>query len=125
MEHHREDPEPPINSKLTAMPESMPIDWFEPKAWNSFMVCERIEYSAGSITVSLPLEMYCDTLAKCAAWKNLPEEEFMEKYSNDVLAQYHMPTNVEIAQLEEYKAEEEGKEIDLMDPMDENEQNVS
>ena len=75
MERRREDPEPPIDSKLTAMPESMPIDWFEPDAWNSFTVRECVEYSAGGIAVGLPLEMYCDTLAKCVAWKNLPEEE--------------------------------------------------
>ena len=46
----------------------------------------------------------------------------MEKYGNDVLAQYHMPTNAEIAQLKEYEAEEEGEEINLTDPMDEDEQ---
>ena len=124
MERRREDPEPPIDSTLTAMPESVPIDWFEPDAWNSFTVRERVEYSAGGIAVGLPLETYCDTLAKCAAWKNLPEEEFMEKYGNDVLAQYHMPTDAEIAQLEEYEAGEEDEEIDLMDNMDQDEQNV-
>ena len=124
MERRQEDPEPPIDSKLTAMPESVPINWFEPKAWNNFTVCERFEYSKGSITVSLPLETYCDTLAKCVAWKNLLEEEFMEKYGNDVLAQYHMPTNEEIAQLKQYDAGEEDEEIDLMNNMDLDEQNV-
>jgi hypothetical protein len=99
------------------MPESMPIDWFEPEAWNNFTVHEHIEYTVGGITVGLPLEMYCDTLAKCAEWKNLLEEEFMEKYSNDALAQYHMPTDAEKAQLEEYEAGEE-------DLMDVDEQNV-
>ena len=110
MERLREDPEPPIDSKLSAMPESVPIDWFEPEAWNSFTVRERVEYTAGGIYVSLPLEMYCDTLAKCAEWKNLPEEEFMEKYGNEVLAQYHMPTEAEIDQLLEYEAGEEENE---------------
>ena len=124
MEHRREDPEPPIDSTLTAMPESVPIDWFEPDAWNSFTVRERVEYTAGGISVGLPLEKHCDTLAKCAKWKNLPEKEFMEKYGNDVLAQYHMPTDAEIAQLEEYEAGEKDKEIDLTDNMDQDEQNV-
>jgi len=89
------------------MPESVPIDWFEPEAWNSFTVRERLEYTAGGISVGLPLEIHCDTLEKCAKWKNLPEEEFMEKYGNDVLAQYHMPTEAEIEQLAEYEAGEE------------------
>ena len=107
------------------MPESMPIDWFEPEAWNSFTVHEHFEYSKGGITVSLPLEMYCDTLAKCMAWKNLLEEEFIEKYGNDVLAQYHMPTNEEIAQLKQYNVGEEDEEINLTNNMDLDEQNVS
>src|SRR5258708_3899895 len=124
MERRREDPEPPIDSKLTAMPESVPIDWFEPEAWNSFTVRERFEYSEGGIAVGLPLETHCDTLAKCTAWKNLPEEEFMEKYGNDVLAQYHMPTDEEIAQLKKYDAGEEDEEIDLTNNMDLDEQNV-
>ena len=110
MERLREDPETPIDSKLSAMPESVPIDWFDPEAWNSFTVRERVEYTAGGISVGLPLEKHCDTLAKCAKWKNLPEKEFMEKYGNDVLAQYHMPTEAEIDQLAEYEAGEEDEE---------------
>ena len=74
------------------------------------MVCKCVEYTAGGISVGLPLEKYCDTLAKCMEWKNLLEEEFMEKYGNDVLAQYHMPTKAEIDQLAEYKAGEEEEE---------------
>src|SRR6266446_8862738 len=103
MERLREDPKTPIDSKLSVMPESVPIDWFEPEAWNNFTVRERVEYTAGSINVGLPLEKYCDTLAKCAEWKNLPDKEFMAKYGNDVLAQYYMPTEAEITQLLEYK----------------------
>ena len=103
------------------MPESVPIDWFEPEAWNNFTVRERVEYTTGGITVGLPLEMHCDTLAKCVEWKNLPEKEFMEKYGNDVLAQYHMPTEAEKTQLLEYEAGEEDEEIDPMDYMDEDE----
>ena len=34
----------------------------------------------------------------------------MEKYGNDVLAQYHMPTKVEIDQLAEYEVGEEDEE---------------
>ena len=94
------------------MLESIPIDWFDPKAWNSFIVGEHVGYTMGGITVGLPLEQYCDTLTKCAEWKNLPEKEFMEKYGNDVLAQYYMPTQAELDQLTEYEAgEEEVEEV--------------
>ena len=110
MERLQEDPEPPIDSTLSTMPESVPIDWFDPKAWNSFTVGEHVGYTAGGITVGLPLEQYCDTLTKCAEWKNLPEKEFMERYGNDVLAQYHMPTQVELDQLTEYEVGEEEEE---------------
>ena len=89
------------------------------------MVHERVEYSVGSIDVCLPLEKYCDTLAKCMEWKNLPEKEFMEKYGKDVLAQYHMPTEAEVAQLRKYEAGEEDEDINLMDDMDEDEQGES
>lgn len=99
----------------------MPIDWFEPEAWNSFTVRERVEYTTGGVIVGLPLEKYCDTLAKCTEWKNLPKEEFMEKYGNDVLAQYHMPTEAEKKQLLEYGGEEEDEGLELMDYMDEDE----
>ena len=49
----------------------------------------------------------------------------MEKYGNNVLAQYHMPTNEEIAQLKQYNVGEEDEEIDLTNNMDLDEQNVS
>ena len=64
MECLQEDPETPIDSKLSMMPESVPIDWFDPEAWNSFTVCKRVEYTVGGISVSLPLEKYCDTFGK-------------------------------------------------------------
>ena len=89
------------------------------------MVHKHVEYSVGSIDVSLPLEKYCDTLAKCMEWKNLLEKEFMEKYGKDVLAQYHMPTEAEVAQLWKYEAGEEDEDINLMDDMDEDEQGES
>ena len=74
------------------------------------MVHKCVEYTTGGISVGLPLEKYCDTLAKCTKWKNLPEEEFIEKCGNNVLAQYHMPTEAEIDQLAEYEVEEEEEE---------------
>ena len=110
MECLQEDPETPIDSKLSMMPESVPIDWFDPEAWNSFMVHKHVEYTVGGISVSLPLESIVILLAKCAKWKNLLEKEFMEKYGNDVLAQYHMPIEAEIDQLTEYEAGEEDEE---------------
>ncbi|KIM38756.1 hypothetical protein M413DRAFT_75795, partial [Hebeloma cylindrosporum] len=113
MEHHRVDPETPKDSTLTAMLEAAPIDWFEPEVWNTFTVQERVEYTMGGIKVALPFEEHCDTLAKCTAWKNLPEAEFMERYGNDVLAQYQMPTEAEKAQLLRYAAGED----DEVDPM--------
>ena len=54
MECLQEDPEPPIDSKLSAMPDSIPIDWFDPKAWNSFTVRERIEYTVGVSLSAFP-----------------------------------------------------------------------
>jgi hypothetical protein len=115
-ERQQEDPVFAMDSKLTAMPEYAPIDWFDPDVWNSFTVQERVDYMANGIKVALPLEKYCDTLEKCAQWKNLPEKEFMEKYGNEVLEQYHMPTEEEKEQIRQYDAgEEEEEEIDPME----------
>lgn len=49
------------------------------------------------------------TWSACVAWKNLLEKEFMEKYGNDVLTQYKLPTEEELKQLDRYDEEQEGQ----------------
>ncbi|KAG5637582.1 hypothetical protein H0H81_004033 [Sphagnurus paluster] len=103
-EQRHEDPLMPKLSELTARPTAVPIDWFEPTYWNTYLtVCEQADYIANRAHVALPLEQFCKTWEQCAAWKNLPKKEFMEKYGNDVLKQYQMPTQEELDQLDHWK----------------------
>ena len=61
---------------------------------------ERIEYlQQGQIRIALPDKEHCDSWEGCTAWKNLPEDEFMDQYGNEVLAQYNIPTAEEIEQM--------------------------
>jgi hypothetical protein len=46
--------------------------------------------------VAFPLPQYY-TNADADKWAKMPAKEFMEKYGNDVLAQYKVPTPEEIA----------------------------
>lgn len=103
----------PKQSKLLALPKAVPIDWFDPIYWNEHLtLCERANYTQDGNLVALPRdpELY-STWSACAAWKNLPVKEFMEKYGNDVLAQYKLPTEEELEQLDQYDAEQVEEEL--------------
>ena len=109
VERRREDPDLPKESQLTTLPRRVPIDWFDPDYWNyTLTVHERTEYlqQGGRIRIALPEEEFCDTLENCLAWKNLPENEFMEQYGNAVLAYYNIPTPEEIEQLGQWDSEQ-------------------
>jgi len=108
----REDPQTPLESELFALPKFIPIDWFDPGYWNTVLtVCECLDYIEHGIRIGLPLVGHCQTWEQCSLWKNLPEEEFMERYGNAVLEQYKMPSKEEIEQLRQW--EEELEELDL------------
>jgi hypothetical protein len=104
----------PKQSKLLALPKSVPIDWFDPIYWNEHLtLCEHANYTQdGNMHVALPHnpELY-STWSACVAWKNLPVKEFMEKYGNDVLTQYNLPTEEELEQLDQYDAEQVEEEL--------------
>jgi len=115
VERRREDPSTPKESPLTTLPESVPIDWFDPGFWNNTLtVRERIEYvqQGGRIQIALPAEEFCDTWEKCIEWKILPEDEFMKKYGDEVLAAYKIPTEEEIAQVQLWDEDEDEKASD-------------
>ena len=62
--------------------------------------------------VSLPRDpVLYSTWSACVAWKNLPVKEFMEKYGNDVLTQYMLPTEEELEQLDKYDEEQVGEQL--------------
>ena len=77
----------PKQSKLLALPKSVPIDWFDPIYWNEHLTLhEHADYIQGGVHVALPRDPHLySTWSACVAWKNLPVKEFMDKYGNDVL----------------------------------------
>ncbi|KAF9063628.1 hypothetical protein BDP27DRAFT_1426711 [Rhodocollybia butyracea] len=98
-------PDVPIgDSKITRYPNDVPIDYFEPEYFNQMSVRERATYMQNGI--ALPKPEFCNTSAEISAWKNLPEDEFMDKYGNAKLALYNIPTRAELEQLDEYDEEE-------------------
>lgn len=110
----------PQPSELTAQPRQVPIDWFDPIYWNTYLtVRERASYMKnGTYYVAMPLEEFCKTWEQCAGWKNLPEKEFMEKYGNAVLEKYTLPTEEELKQLEHWENDEEEEDGDEGDSDD-------
>jgi len=117
-ERQRVDPDPAQLSELTALPKRVPIDWFDVDFWNTDLTLrERANYVKNGIIVALPLEEHCNTWEKCVVWKNLPEEEFMEKFGNAVLERYHIPTEEELAQLEAWDNEDGENEDEIDDEL--------
>ncbi|KAJ3926076.1 MAG: hypothetical protein NXY57DRAFT_966944 [Lentinula lateritia] len=103
-ERSRKDPTPEIPSLLTQTPKDVPIDFFDPEYFNNFLsVKERAHYAHNG--VALPLEEHCIN-TRIDLWKNLPEDKFMQVYGNAVLAQYKIPTQEELDQLDEYELDE-------------------
>ncbi|KAJ3900014.1 hypothetical protein F5879DRAFT_1056479 [Lentinula edodes] len=103
-ERSRKDPTPEIPSLLTQTPKDVPIDFFDPEYFNNFLsVKERAHYAHNG--VALPLEEHCIN-TRIDLWKNLPEDEFMQVYGNAVLAQYKIPSQEELDQLDEYELDE-------------------
>ena len=60
-----------------------------------------------SLLYIVPAEEFCDTWEKCIGMKNLPEDEFMKKYGDEVLAPYKIPSEEEIAQVQLWDEDED------------------
>ncbi|KAL1687026.1 hypothetical protein GGG16DRAFT_63080 [Schizophyllum commune] len=82
----------------------VPIDYFSPQYWNETLTLrDRVEYLGsrkGCARVGLPKPEFCKTWADISKWIHLSEDEFMAKYGDDVLAEYAIPTDAQIAMIE-------------------------
>ena len=78
--------------------QSCPLDWFDPKYFNSIDVEFWVLYIDAPI--ALPLVEHCSLLINIIAnppdWKDMSEEKFMETYGNAVWAQYNLLTKEEL-----------------------------
>ncbi|KAE9397902.1 hypothetical protein BT96DRAFT_995334 [Gymnopus androsaceus JB14] len=91
----RVEPAVQIAATVTRFPSNVPIDYFEPSFFNQM----------SDNGVALPIPEICADGSRIAEWKNLPYNEFMEKFGNDTLKMYNLPTEAELEQLQEYNDE--------------------
>ncbi|KAJ7789656.1 hypothetical protein B0H14DRAFT_3891746 [Mycena olivaceomarginata] len=111
------NPLKPASDIGSVLPPDVPIDFFTPEFYNSLTVKERARYT--DTGVAFPLPQYAFNKSH-AHWLTMGKAEFMKAYSNEVLAQYHVPSAEEIAELHsDADDEEEEEEIDLVDMDDE------
>ncbi|KAK6967171.1 hypothetical protein R3P38DRAFT_3337469 [Favolaschia claudopus] len=89
----RAEATPPKGPSLISykLPKNVPIDFFTPEFFNALTVKERDMYRDNGI--ALPLASAYDPIQN---WKTLDEQEFMDKYGNDVLKLYKIPTEEEV-----------------------------
>ncbi|KAJ6506587.1 hypothetical protein C8R45DRAFT_816813, partial [Mycena sanguinolenta] len=71
-------------------PTKVPVDYFAPDEFNDLPVKARFNYAKNGI--ALPLVQFLDN----KDWKTMDKSSFMEKYGNQVLAQYSIPTQEEM-----------------------------
>ncbi|KAF5390397.1 hypothetical protein D9757_005172 [Collybiopsis confluens] len=102
-------------SKIPRFPVHVSLDYFEPEFYNSMSVRERLSYMNNG--VALPKPEHCQRWADVLNWKNLSKKEFMEKFGNNTLAQYAVPTEAELEQL---WAHDNDKNLDEDEDEDEN-----
>ncbi|KAJ6550328.1 hypothetical protein B0H19DRAFT_1265159 [Mycena capillaripes] len=107
----RDDPLLPASNISLVLPPDVPIDFFTPDFYNALTVKERARYA--NTGVAFPLEPYAFA-PEHAAWKKMGKAEFMEKYGNNVLKRYNIPSQEEIdAQSDSEDDGEVGEEEEL------------
>ncbi|KAJ7181441.1 hypothetical protein C8R43DRAFT_838998, partial [Mycena crocata] len=85
-----DDPDDAESSISRRFPKRAPLDWFDPEYFNSLPANLRARYRKGGISLPLPQH-----------WQNtdfqtMADAEFMEKYGNEVLKLYKLPTKEEL-----------------------------
>ncbi|KAJ7818403.1 hypothetical protein B0H14DRAFT_2601283 [Mycena olivaceomarginata] len=114
----RENPLLPASEIGLILPPNVPVDFFTPEFFNALTLKERARYV--NTGVAFPLEDFAFDEAH-NDWKTMGKKDFMEKYGNDVLKQYDIPSTEEIDALPDLDAnDEEGEEeLNLEDTDDE------
>lgn len=116
MPRTRRDPDPSTQKEtsFSELPENVPVDYFEPGFFNNELSVEEKcrRYPAGA-WVGLPALQFCEP-DKWGEWKNMGDDEFMQKYGEAVLAQYTMPTDEERERLREYDTSDDDADDEAM-----------
>jgi hypothetical protein len=103
-ERQRVVPDVQEESPFSKLPKNVPIDWFDPTYFNSLPVIIRAQYRGA--VVALP------ELWESIAWRQLDDDEFMERHGNRILAQYQIPTEEEIEAMTRAMEEDDWDEPD-------------
>ncbi|KAJ6559982.1 hypothetical protein B0H19DRAFT_1069691 [Mycena capillaripes] len=113
----RSDPPLPASDFGVILPADVPIDYFTPEFFNALTLKERSRYV--NTGVAFPLADFAFDEAH-DEWKTMGKKDFMEKYGNDVLEQYDVPTQEEIDTIPDSDVDnDEDIEINLEDTDDE------
>ncbi|KAJ7458409.1 hypothetical protein B0H11DRAFT_2243109 [Mycena galericulata] len=90
------------------LPTKVPIDYFSHEFFNRMSVRQRASYMNNG--VALPTADLCQQWDDIEKWKGLTREEFMTKYGKAKLALYKLPTEAELARLEQSKGDDDDDE---------------
>lgn len=91
---------------LPRVPEMCPLDWFDPDWFNKRPIRFRGDYIDAEIALPLP-HVYSGSIQD---WKTMSKSAFMKKYGNQVRAQYQLPTEAELNELDNDSDEEDSDE---------------
>jgi hypothetical protein len=100
-ERERVRPASPQISELLALPHSagqLPLDWFDPDFFNRLTVEMRATYGDNPLIALPPRDEWVFTNPP-HQWKEMEDDQFMDAYGNEILKEYHMPTEVELENL--------------------------
>ncbi|KAJ7629153.1 hypothetical protein DFH06DRAFT_1338433 [Mycena polygramma] len=81
------------------LPDDVPLDWFNPAVFNEYPARLRAKYRNKGI--ALPAARHWVNGQVPDRFKTMDDAYFMERYGNEVLALYRLPTDEEIAQMRE------------------------
>ena len=74
--------------------------------WNTVITVHNwLQYLSGGIHIALSAAQHCGEWEKCSKWKFLPHEEFYNKYNEEVLKDYKIPTEEEVEEFENWEEE--------------------
>lgn len=91
------------------LPDNTPLDWFSPSFFNRLPASFRVHYRDAYIALPLAHRMGEDPKLD---WKTMDEAAFMEKYGNEVKAQYKLPTDEEVEAMKAADADVEDDDGD-------------
>lgn len=86
----------------------MPVDYYSPEYYHDLLTA-RERADCWDNGVAFPSVEHCQTWEDIQKWVDLPKEEFMEKYGEEVLARYRRPTDVQLERLEKDQRYRKGK----------------